>query len=58
MLERIEKAVIRFPLTSSPKPVIFPGHRSAHTLMRRLSRLEERPGWAKVPGVLAAAIRG
>jgi acyl-CoA reductase-like NAD-dependent aldehyde dehydrogenase len=58
MLEGIEKAVIRFPLKSNPKPVIFPGHRSAHTLMRRFSRFEERPSWAKVPGVLAAAMRG
>ena len=58
MLERIEKAVIHFPLTSSPKPVIFPGHRSAHILMRRLSRLEEQPSWGRMPGVLAAAMRG
>jgi hypothetical protein len=58
MLEHIEKAVIRFPLMSSPKPVIFPGHRSAHILMRRLSQLEEQPSWAKMPGVLAAAMRG
>jgi hypothetical protein len=58
MLEGIEKAVIRFPITSTPKPVIFPGHRSAHTLMRRLSDLEQRPSWAKMPRILAAAMRG
>lgn len=58
MLEGIEKAVIRYPLTSKPKPVIFPGHRSSHTLMRRLSILEQGPSWAKLPGVLAAAMRG
>jgi hypothetical protein len=58
MLEGIEKAVIRFPITSTPKPVIFPGHRSAHTLMRGLSDLEQRPSWAKMPRILAAAMRG
>ena len=58
MLEGIEKAVIRFPLTANPKPVIFPGHRSAHTLMRRLAYFEERPSWSKMPAVLQAALRG
>ncbi|HXM39391.1 MAG TPA: aldehyde dehydrogenase family protein [Gemmatimonadales bacterium] len=58
MLEGIEKAVLRHPLTIRPKPVSFPSHRTAHTLMRRLTALEERGSWSKVPGVIAAAIRG
>jgi aldehyde dehydrogenase (NAD(P)+) len=58
MLEGIEKAVLRHPLTIVPKPATFPSHRTAQTLMRRITRLEERASWSKVPGVVAAAMRG
>ncbi len=58
MLEGIEKAVMRHPLTMMPKPATFPSHRTAHTLLRRLTYLEEKAAWSKVPGVVAAAMRG
>ena len=58
MLEGIEKTVLRHPLTIMPKPVTFPSHRTAHTLLRRLTALEETASWARVPGVIAAAMRG
>jgi aldehyde dehydrogenase (NAD(P)+) len=58
MLEGVEKAVLRHPLTIVPKPAVFPSHRTAHTLMERLTSLEEHAGWSKVPGVVAAAMRG
>jgi hypothetical protein len=58
MLEGIEKAVLRHPLTIMPKPATFPSHRTAHTLLQRLTALEERASWSKVPGVVAAAMRG
>ncbi|MEO7987092.1 MAG: aldehyde dehydrogenase family protein [Gemmatimonadales bacterium] len=58
MLEGIEKAVLRHPLTIVPKPSTFPSHRTAHTMLRRLTALEERASWARVPGVVAAAMRG
>jgi Aldehyde dehydrogenase family len=57
MLERIEKAVLRHPLTAMPKPAYFPSHRSAQVLMPRMTALEESASWAKVPGVIAAAMR-
>ncbi len=57
MLEGVEKAVLRHPITMKPKPAYFPTHRTAHTLMRRLTYLEERASWSKMPGVLAAAMR-
>jgi hypothetical protein len=57
MLEAIEKAVLRHPLTAMPKPTYFPTHRSAHKLMPRMTELEENANWKKVPGVLAAAMR-
>jgi aldehyde dehydrogenase (NAD(P)+) len=57
MLEGIEKAVLRHPITAMPKPTYFPSHRSAHKLMPRMVALEEKSSWKKVPGVLAAAMR-
>ena len=58
MLEGIEKAVLRHPLTIMPKPATFPSHRTAHTVLQRLTRLEENGSWTRVPGVVAAAMRG
>ncbi|HEV8177532.1 MAG TPA: aldehyde dehydrogenase family protein [Gemmatimonadales bacterium] len=58
MLEGVEKAVLRHPITLVPKPATFPGHRTAPTLFRRLTALEERASWLRVPGVVAAAMRG
>jgi hypothetical protein len=57
MLEDIEKAVMRHPLTVTPKPAYSLSHRSAHQLMPRMTALEEQSSWMKVPGVLAAAVR-
>ena len=57
MLEGIEKAVMRHPITAMPKPSYFPTHRSAHLLMQRMTALEENSSWTRVPAVLAAAIR-
>ena len=58
MLEGVEKAVLRHPLTTSPKPTTFPSHRTAHVVTRRLAHLDERASWSKVPGVVVAAMRG
>jgi aldehyde dehydrogenase (NAD(P)+) len=57
MLDGVEKAVLRHPLTAVPKPGYSLSHRSAQRLMARMTALEERLSWAKVPGVLAAAMR-
>jgi aldehyde dehydrogenase (NAD(P)+) len=57
MLEQVEKAVLRHPITAMPKPTYFPTHRTAHKLMPRMTALEENGSWAKLPGVLAAAMR-
>ncbi|MGH8771383.1 MAG: hypothetical protein ACREV2_09445, partial [Burkholderiales bacterium] len=58
MLEGIEKAILRHPLTTFPKPGYFPSHRTVDTLMQRMTALEEKQAFGKVPGVLAAAMRG
>jgi aldehyde dehydrogenase (NAD(P)+) len=57
MLEGIEKAVMRHPITAMPKPAYSLTHRSAHLLMPRMTALEERASWTKVPAVLAAAMQ-
>lgn len=57
MLERIEKAVMRHPVTAMPKPAHMLSHRSAHRLMPRMTALEERASWSRVPAVMAAAMR-
>lgn len=58
MLEGVEKTVAWFPITSFPKPVYFPSHRTADSVVRRLTALEENAHWSKVPGVILAAMRG
>jgi Aldehyde dehydrogenase family len=57
MLEGIEKAVMRHPITMRPKPSYSISHRSEHQLMRRMTALDERSSWTKVPAVLSAAMR-
>jgi hypothetical protein len=57
MLEGIEKAVLRAPLTSFPPSPWMPGHRGLATLGRRLADFELSPSWLKVPAIAAAAMR-
>ncbi len=57
MLERVEKLVMRGPAWSPVKLPYFPSHRSAHLLGRRLTFLEVDGSWAKLPGVVGAAVR-
>lgn len=58
MLEGIEKVVMRAPLTTFPKPVYFPSHRTANKVMRHIVAMEENASWAKVPSIVFAAMRG
>jgi hypothetical protein len=58
MLEGIEKAVIRAPLTVFPKPAFLPSHKTAQIVMKRIVAMEEKANWAKVPGIVWAAMRG
>lgn len=57
MLEGIEKAVMRHPITMKPKPPYSITHRTAHRLMRRMTELDQEARWTKVPAVLGAAMR-
>jgi aldehyde dehydrogenase (NAD(P)+) len=54
----IDKFVLRAPVKAMPIHPWFPGHRTAHLLGKKLLELENDPGWLKVPGVAATAMRG
>lgn len=58
MLEGVEKAVIRAPLTVFPKPGWFPSHKTAQITTRRIVEMEEHASWGKVPGIVWAAMQG
>jgi hypothetical protein len=58
MFSRVEKTVIRAPFRLRPRPVWFSTHRTAHLLTPKLVRFEAAPSMAKLPGILALAMRG
>ena len=58
MLGGIEKVVLRAPLKMFPVPPWFPNVRSLTALGKRLADSEYEPSWLKVPGIVAAALRG
>ncbi|AUX25293.1 aldehyde dehydrogenase [Sorangium cellulosum] len=58
MLGQVEKAILRAPLTTFPRPPSFRDHRRAHVVGERLSACAARPGWGAVARVIAAALRG
>ncbi len=58
MLERVEKVVLRHPVTSPVKLPYVPSHRTAQVLGRRLTRLAASGNLLQLPGVVAAALRG
>ena len=58
MLGRIEKAVLRGPLMTFPRPPFFYDHRNMAVTGERLMRYYARPGWGRLPAVAMAALRG
>jgi len=58
MLEGIEKAVLRAPLTVFPKPAWLPSHKKAKAVIQNLVAIEENASWAKVPSIIFSAIQG
>ena len=58
MLEGIEKAVMRGPLTVTPKPPWFVTHRKSHVVAEKMVAMEASPSWLKVPGIALAALGG
>ncbi|HVK71432.1 MAG TPA: hypothetical protein VM694_43565, partial [Polyangium sp.] len=58
MLGRIEKAVLRGPLKTFPRPPFFYDHRNMAVTAERLLRYYARPGWGRIPAIAMAALRG
>ncbi len=58
MLEGIEKAVLRGPLTVFPRPPWFVTSKTAHELGPKLVEMEFEPSILKVPGIAITAMRG
>jgi hypothetical protein len=58
MLDGIEKAVLRAPLTSFPKRAWFASLRKAKIVVQKLVMMEENASWSKVPGIVIAAMQG
>ena len=58
MLEGIEKAVLRAPLTVFPKPAWLASHKKARVTTQKLVAMEEKASWASVPGIVLAAMQG
>jgi len=58
MFSRSQKTVVRTPFRIWPKPVWFPSHKTLHLLAPKLVQFEAAPSLAKLPGILALAMRG
>ncbi len=58
MLEGIEKAVLRAPLFAFPKPAWLHSHKKAKVVTQKLVAMEQNASWAKVPGIVMAAMQG
>lgn len=56
MLEGIDKAVIRGPLTVTPRPLWFTGNPKAVAVARRMVRQELAPSWLGLARVIGAAL--
>ncbi len=69
LLDGVERTVVRGPFrpshrslgagfTLSPRPPWFVTNKTAAVTGRRLTEFAARPGWAKLPGIFASALRG
>ena len=57
MLEHVQKSVVRGPFRSSPKPPYFSTAKNGRQTMAKMLAFETAPSWAKLPGLMAAALR-
>jgi acyl-CoA reductase-like NAD-dependent aldehyde dehydrogenase len=53
-----QKSVVRGPFVATPAPAWFATSKNAGVVMRKLLAFEVKPSWLKLPGLLAAALRG
>jgi acyl-CoA reductase-like NAD-dependent aldehyde dehydrogenase len=53
-----QKSVVRGPFVSRPEPAWFATNSNGAVVMRKLLDFEARPSWAKIPGLMLAAMKG
>jgi acyl-CoA reductase-like NAD-dependent aldehyde dehydrogenase len=58
MLGNIEKAILRGPLMSFPRPPLFFDQRKMHVVAERMMHYNANPGWMRLPSVATAAMTG
>jgi hypothetical protein len=58
LFSRPQKSVVRGPFTASPAPAWFATAKNSLPVMKKLLAFEAQPSWAKIPGLLVAALKG
>jgi hypothetical protein len=58
MFDYPQKSVIEAPFRIWPTPVWFADHRTLAAVGRQMTMFERQPSWSRLPGILAAALRG
>ena len=58
MFDRAERTVIEAPFRAFPRPAWFVTNRKADVLGRLMTSFQYRPGFSKLPRIIATALRG
>jgi len=58
MFDHVQKSVVKAPFVIKPKPAWFANHNSLQSLARKLIHIESEPSFLKLPGLMAAALKG
>jgi hypothetical protein len=58
LFARPQKSVVRGPFVAKPAPAWFATNKNAGVVMRKLLAFEGHPSWAKLPGLVAASLKG
>jgi hypothetical protein len=53
-----QKSVVRGPFVARPAPAWFATNTNAGVVMRKLLAFQVDPSWSKLPGLMAAAMKG
>ena len=57
LFARPQKSVVRGPFVAKPEPAWFATNSNGGVVMRKLLAFEAQPAWAKLPGLLRAALK-
>jgi len=58
LFDHPQKSVIRAPFRAVPKPLWHAGHATANDISRKMTYFEADPSIAKIPSIVASALRG